>query len=138
MPRDMANDMESETLDLNIGPATDKLCSSFLLLLLNKLSQMQWLKQYNTFILPFWNSKVQLDLTGPKSGVGTAAFHLEALRENLFPCPFWLLEATLILWPLPPSSESTSPSQTGISLLSLFCLPFLFLRTLTIALSPCG
>lgn len=66
MSRDMANDMKPETLDLNIGPATDKLCTSFLSLLLNRLSQMQWLKQYNTFILPFWNSEVQMDLTGPK------------------------------------------------------------------------
>lgn len=50
----------------------------------------------------------QIDpLTVPEARGSRAAFLLEALGENLPPCPFQRLETPVFcdLWPLPPSSE---------------------------------
>ena len=60
-------------------------------------------------------------LTGSKSRVSRAVWFLETLGENLFPCPFQLLEVTCIPWLVAPSSIFKSSSVASSDL----TLPFL-------------
>lgn len=89
----MASDMKSGTLDLNFGPATGKLCISFLLLLLKQdYHKFSGLNNTRFFFYPA-SLEVRIP-AGLKSSVDIAVFHLEAEMENLFHCFFHLVEAT--------------------------------------------
>ena len=60
-------------------------------------------------------------LTGLKSRVSRAVWFLETVGENLFPCPFQLLEVTCIPWLVAPSSIFKSSTVASSDL----TLPFL-------------
>lgn len=62
-------------------------------------------------------------LTGLKSRVSRAVWFLETVGENLFPCPFQLLEVTCIPWLVAPSSILRVRRPASSNLLTLTLLP---------------
>lgn len=62
------------------------------------------LTQYKFITLQFYSSDSVTVSLEQNQGVSRGGFLFRASRENLFPCPFQLLEATHSLWLLPSSS----------------------------------